>query len=129
MDDIQDYWIESGQILPMDIFLSKNQSLSLGLIMNGTGEDLKIIDKVKEGYQKGLFELAIHGFDHINYSKLSEENQLVSLQNANKKMETIFGKPSKIFLPPFDQFNNGSLKPWTNLEFLFYHLSLTWKTI
>ena len=58
MDDIQDYWIEQGQIAPMDLFLSKNQSLSLGLIMNGLGNDSKIIDKVKEGFNKGLFELA-----------------------------------------------------------------------
>src|SRR5690349_13140078 len=51
MDDIQDKWIEQGQLVPMDLFISKNQSLSLGLIMHVVGNDSKIINKVREGYQ------------------------------------------------------------------------------
>ena len=41
MDDIQDFWIEQGQIAPMNLFISKNQSLSLGLIMHNIGNDSK----------------------------------------------------------------------------------------
>jgi hypothetical protein len=33
----------------MDLFQSKNQRLSLGLIMNGVGNDSNIINKVNEG--------------------------------------------------------------------------------
>jgi peptidoglycan/xylan/chitin deacetylase (PgdA/CDA1 family)/3D (Asp-Asp-Asp) domain-containing protein len=110
MDDIQDYWLEQGQLAPMDLFISKNQSLSLGLIMHAIGNDSKIINKVREGYQKGLFELALHGWDHIDYSQLSEQKQHDSLQNANEKMRYLFGTTSRIFIPPLDPFNNDTLK-------------------
>jgi hypothetical protein len=115
IDDIQDYWINQGQIKVMDLFISKNQSFSLGLIMNGIGNDSEIIDKVKEGYKKGLFELALHGWNHENFSKLNEQNQQLLLQNANKKMETLFGKASNIFIPPFDAFDNGTLQAMSKL--------------
>ncbi|HET7285372.1 MAG TPA: hypothetical protein VFI70_11870, partial [Nitrososphaeraceae archaeon] len=56
MDDIQDDWLNSAQVAVMNLFLSKNQSLSLGSIMHIVGNDSKIVDKVKEGFHKGLFE-------------------------------------------------------------------------
>ena len=110
MDDIQDYWLEQGQMTPMDLFISKNQSLSLGLIMHAVGNDSKITNKVREGYQKGLFELALHGWDHIDYTKLSEQKQRDTLQMANEKMRYLFGITSRIFMPPYDPFNNDTLK-------------------
>ena len=109
MDDIQDYWLSQGQLGPMDLFISKNQSLILGLIMHSIGNDTKIINKVREGYQKGLFELALHGWDHIDYSNLSAQEQQYSLQKANEKMKNLFGSSSKIFIPPMDSFNNDTL--------------------
>jgi peptidoglycan/xylan/chitin deacetylase (PgdA/CDA1 family) len=110
IDDIQDYWIEQAQLAIMDLFLSKNQSLSLGLIMNIVGNDSKIINKLREGYQKGLFELDLHGWNHVDYTKLNEQKQRDTLQMANEKMRYLFGKASRIFIPPLDPFNNDTLK-------------------
>jgi peptidoglycan/xylan/chitin deacetylase (PgdA/CDA1 family) len=115
MDDIQDYWIQVGQLTPMDLFMSKNQSLSLGLIMNHIGNDSKVIGKLQEGVQKGLFELDIHGWDHIDYTQLSEAEQKDSLYKANEKMQMLFGNTSDIFIPPLDQFNNSTLKAMNDL--------------
>src|SRR3954453_1342519 len=67
MDDVQDYWIEQGQIVPMDLFLNKNQSLTLGLLMDSIGNESKIYDKIKEGFNKGLFELALEGWNQTDY--------------------------------------------------------------
>jgi peptidoglycan/xylan/chitin deacetylase (PgdA/CDA1 family) len=110
MDDVQDFWDVQGQLAPMDLFISKNQTLSLGLIMHAVGNDSKIVNKVREGYQKGLFELALHGWDHIDYTQLSEQKQRDSLQKANEKMSYLFGTTSRIFIPPNDPFNNDTLK-------------------
>jgi peptidoglycan/xylan/chitin deacetylase (PgdA/CDA1 family)/3D (Asp-Asp-Asp) domain-containing protein len=110
MDDIQDYWLESGQITPMDIFLSKNQSLSLGLIMNSTGNDSKIINKVKDGFDRGLFELALHVYNHVDYTNLTEEEQRKSLEMANAKLDSIFGIKTLIFIAPDGTFNNDTIK-------------------
>jgi peptidoglycan/xylan/chitin deacetylase (PgdA/CDA1 family) len=115
MDDIQDYWLQAGALTPMDLFMSKNQSLSLGLIMNDIGNDSKVTGKVQEGVQKGLFELALHGWDHIDYTELSEEEQKDSLQKANEKMQKLFGTTSDIFMPPLFNFNNATLKSMNDL--------------
>ena len=110
MDDIQDYWIEQGQIAPMDLFLSKNQSLTLGIQADLLINDSKIINKVKEGFNRGLFELALHGWNHTDYTKLSEQEQSKSIFNSNIKLLSLFSNKSKIFIPPEDYFNNDTLK-------------------
>jgi peptidoglycan/xylan/chitin deacetylase (PgdA/CDA1 family) len=94
----------------MDIFLSKEEPLSLGLVMDHFGNDTEILEKVSEGYKKGLFELALHGWEHKNYSDFSEQEQKDSLYRANEKMEAIFGKKSDIFIPPYNKFNNATIK-------------------
>jgi peptidoglycan/xylan/chitin deacetylase (PgdA/CDA1 family) len=110
MDDIQDYWLNSVQVAVMNLFLSENQSLSLGSIMHLVGNDSKIVDKIKEGFHKGLFELDLHGWDHINYTKLNEQQQRDSLSKANAKMERLFGTKSIVSIPPYGIFNNDTLK-------------------
>jgi Polysaccharide deacetylase len=115
MDDIQDYWLNSAQVAVMNLFLSKNQSLSLGSIMHIIGNDSKIVDKVKEGFRKGLFELDLHGWDHINYTKLNESQQRDSLSKANAKMERLFGVKSIVSIPPYDVFNNDTIKAMEEL--------------
>src|SRR5918912_1850716 len=116
MDDIQDYWIKSGQLTPMDLFLSRNYSQNLGIIMGDIGSDSEIVNKVRDGSQRGLFELAIHGWNHTDYTKLSEEKQRSSLYDANRKMVALFGKASQIFIPPYDQFNSDTLNAIRQLD-------------
>jgi peptidoglycan/xylan/chitin deacetylase (PgdA/CDA1 family) len=109
VDDIQDNFHDNAQLAIMNEFILKNQSISLGLIMHIFGNDTNVLDKVMEGYKKGLFELALHGWDHVDYKNLSENMQQESLSTANGKMTDIFGRPSKIFIPPFNTFNNSTL--------------------
>ena len=117
MDDIQDYWIRSGQITPMDMFISKHQPLSLGLIMNAIGNDTRIIDEIYNGIRTGLFELGIHGWNHTDYTKLTEQEQKSSLQQANAKMKLLFGNTSDIFIPPDGLFNNSTLNAVSQMDF------------
>jgi len=117
MDDIQDGYLDAEQLKIMDIFLSKGDPLTLGLIMHKFGNDSSILNKISEGYKKGLFELAVHGWDHNNYSDFSEKEQISSLYKANERMQSIFGKKSDIFIPPFNKFNNGTLNAIRQLGF------------
>ena len=109
MDDIQDYWLKSGQLAAMNQFISRNQSLTLGIIMDSIGNDTEIVNKVKEGSDSGLFELAVHGWNHTDYTKLSEEEQRKSLDDSNRKMIELFGNTSEIFIPPLNSFNNDTI--------------------
>ncbi|MDF0682163.1 MAG: polysaccharide deacetylase family protein [Candidatus Nitrosocosmicus sp.] len=115
-DDIQDYYHRNAQLAIMDEFIQKNQSVSLGLIMHVFGNDSEVKDKVKEGFAKGLFELDLHGWDHINYSQLPEKTQEEFLSAADIKMRSIFGKGSEIFIPPYNSFNNTTLAVLSDLK-------------
>jgi peptidoglycan/xylan/chitin deacetylase (PgdA/CDA1 family) len=115
MDDIQDYWLQVAQLSLMDLFVKRNQSLSLGLIMNRIGNDTKLIDKLKEGSSKKLFELCLHGWDHLDYTKLNEEEQEHSLLKANEKMATMFGHPSSVFISPYGLFDKSAIQAMKNV--------------
>jgi peptidoglycan/xylan/chitin deacetylase (PgdA/CDA1 family) len=71
--------------------------------------DGTIYAKVKEGFDKGLFQLAIHGWNHTRYSELSEEQQKKDFINANNKLLSLFGNKSRIFVPPFNEFNSYTM--------------------
>jgi peptidoglycan/xylan/chitin deacetylase (PgdA/CDA1 family) len=83
--------------------------------MNSTGNDSLLINKISEGYKKGLFELALHGWEHKNYAALSQQEQKKSLHRANEKMQLLFGNRSDVFIPPYNKFNNDTLNAISEL--------------
>ena len=109
LDDIQDYWITSGQLEVMSQLTSRNQSLTLGIIMGIIGNDSDLVSKVKQGSDSGLFELAVHGWNHTDHTKLTEEEQRNSMYDSNRKMSSLFGNTSEIFIPPYNAFNDGTI--------------------
>lgn len=115
MDDVQDYWLNKVQLAVMDLFLDKNETVSLGLIMNAIGNDSQVVNMIKEGLDKNLFELSLHGWNHTEYTNLTGQEQKESLQKSNNKMYDLFSKNSYIFIPPLSVFNNETLKAMTDL--------------
>jgi peptidoglycan/xylan/chitin deacetylase (PgdA/CDA1 family) len=109
LDDVQDYWISDIQQTVMDQFIQKNQSLSAGPILDYIGDDGDLLIKINEGTSKGLFELFVHGWDHVDYTQMDMANQTSSLQMANDKMTNFFGTTSTIFVPPYDVYNTDTL--------------------
>jgi Polysaccharide deacetylase len=109
VDGIQDYWVRAGQLATMNQFIFKNQSVTLGIIMNAVGNDSEIANKIKQGKDSGLFELGVYGWDDTDYTKLSEQEQTNSMYDSNTKMIALFGNASEIFFPPFDAFNDGTI--------------------
>jgi peptidoglycan/xylan/chitin deacetylase (PgdA/CDA1 family) len=116
IDDIQDYWVRAGQLAAMNQFIFRNQSLTVGIIIGGIGNDSEIVNKVREGSNSGLFELAVHGWNHTDYTKLSEEEQRNSLSNSNRKMSALFGKASDIFIPPEGIFNDDTINAMKQVD-------------
>lgn len=109
MDNLQDYWVRAGQLAAMNQFIFRNQSVTLGIIMGSLAEDTEIINKIKQGTDSGLFELATHGWNFSEFTKQSEEEQRNSLDNSNKKMIEMFGNASDIFAPPYEAFNDETI--------------------
>jgi peptidoglycan/xylan/chitin deacetylase (PgdA/CDA1 family) len=116
MDNIQDYWVRAGQLAAMNQFIFRNQSVTLGIIMGGIGNDSEIINKVKQGDDSGLFELATHGSNFTDHTQLSEEEQRNSLNDSNIKMIALFGNASKIFIPPYEAFNNETINAMKQVD-------------
>ena len=66
LDDVRNGYLEKVQISLMNFFLSNNDRLSLGLIMNNIEDGSSLVQKIQEGKNLGLFELDIHGWDHVD---------------------------------------------------------------
>jgi len=115
MDDVQDNFIDEAQAAAMNLFISKNQPLALGLIMNDIGNDITISQHIAKGVEKGLFELGLHGWDHVDYTKLSEERQKASLKKASDKMQHLYGNKSNIFITPYGKFNDETINAMSQL--------------
>jgi len=116
MDGIQDYWISAGQLAAMNQFMVRNQSLTLGIVTNATGEDTDIVDNVRRGVENSIFELATHGTNDTAHTALSEEQQRNSLNQSNAKLVTLFGRSSEIFVPPFDAFNAETINAMRQVD-------------
>src|SRR5215210_1977290 len=109
MNNIQDDWVRAGQLAAMNQFIFRNQSVTLGIIMGSIGDDSEIINKIKQGSDSGLFELAMHGWSHTDLTKLTEEEQRNSLNDSKRKMIELFGNASEIFIPPSETFNDDTI--------------------
>lgn len=124
IDDIQDYWIEQASIAALDLFISKNLTLSVGLIMDDIGNDTVLTEKIEEGLDRNLFELALHGWDHEDFTTFDLQQQKDLLKKANEKNQILFGNKSQVFIPPYDQFNNNTLKAMNDLNIKILSSSL-----
>lgn len=113
LDDIGDFGTNEVQSATLGHFISENKKLIAAIILNdfgNLGRDGLVYAKVKEGYDKGLFELAIHGLNHVKYIDLTEEQQKEDFIEANNKLQLLFGNKSRIFAPPFNLFNSDTIK-------------------
>jgi len=115
MDDVHDNFIDEAQAAAMNLFVLKNQPLTLGLIMSDIGNDITISQHIAKGVEKGLFELGLHGWDHVDYTKLSEVHQKDSLKKANDKMQRLYGNTSNIFITPYGKFSDETINSMSQL--------------
>ena len=85
--------------------------------MNSIGNYSQVIAKIKAGINGSnpLFELGLHGWNHVNYANLGEQEQKNTLKKANDKMLQLFGNRSNIFITPYGPFNNDTIKALSNL--------------
>ena len=112
LDDVDDSSKSKLRSTILDHFTTENKKLVTGIILSRFGNmasDGTIYTKVKEGFDKGLFQLAIHGWNHTRYSELTEEQQKKDFINANNKLLSLFGNKSRIFEPPFNEFNSFTM--------------------
>jgi peptidoglycan/xylan/chitin deacetylase (PgdA/CDA1 family) len=109
LDDVQDFYANNGTKAVMDLFSAKHVPLTTAVIASAIGKDPGVTDKTAQGLKSGLFELALHGYRHVDYTKLTPNNQSVSITQGNKILKALFGQHPFVFVPPFNTFNNATL--------------------
>ena len=118
MDDMEDYGVNNVQLAVMNYFMSKNLPFTASIIVSklANSSNLNVFHKVEEGVHKGLFDLAIHGYRHIDHSQLTKEAQESDLSKAKGKLEYLFGKRSDIFMPPHNKFDLDTIEAMSHLN-------------
>ncbi len=115
LDDVQDNWLDKVQNAVLGKFIDIGVPLTAGMIMNQYGTDPVVVNEVQQGYDLGLFELALHGWDHVNYGMLSLDEQQKTLTQANAKLQAIHHTTSNIFIPPYNARNSDTLTAMGNI--------------
>jgi peptidoglycan/xylan/chitin deacetylase (PgdA/CDA1 family) len=109
LDDIQDFWLHDVQLATLDTFSDSDTKVTPGLIMNFYGRDEPIVAKIEQGKDAGVYELALHGWNHVDYAKLPLGEQEQTLVDANTKLEALHGSKSNIFITPYNSLNENTL--------------------
>src|SRR5919108_2538034 len=113
LDDV----VDGGKNVPMtaimDHFIKENKKLSPDMVVSLFGNSAPnglVFKKVKEGYDKGLFELGVHGYRHVRHSQLSLQEQRDDFTNAKNKLLSLLGDDARLFGAPFNEFNADTIK-------------------
>jgi peptidoglycan/xylan/chitin deacetylase (PgdA/CDA1 family) len=109
LDDVQDFFASNGTRAVMDLFEQKQVPLTLGVIAGNIGRDVNVVNTSNTGLKSGLFELALHGLNHTDYTQLTPNAQSVSITKGNTILKQVFGLHPFIFVPPFNLYNMATL--------------------
>jgi peptidoglycan/xylan/chitin deacetylase (PgdA/CDA1 family) len=113
LDDVVDGSINVPLTSIMDHFISKNKKLSPDIVVSEFGNSAPnglVFKKVKEGHDKGLFEIGVHGYRHVKHSELSLEAQKDDFTNAKNKLLSLLGDDARLFGAPYNEFNADTIK-------------------
>lgn len=113
-DDVQGYWLNDVQIAVMETLEKKNVPLTIGIIGGEQfqfGNDRKITNFVKDRLltEKSLIEIANHGLNHENFGTFDKQTQNDLIIKSNERISDILGITPKVFVPPFNEFNNDTI--------------------
>lgn len=121
LDDVQDYWLNNIQLSLMDKFSQNKIPLTVGIIANSFGEDVKITEMVKSKLEKNEIIIANHGLDNTPFTLFDKNKQDSMLKESTKKIFNDLGVSPKIFIPPQNRFNEDTKE--VLIENGFTHLS------
>ena len=122
-DDVQDYWLNDVQIQFMDVFVEKEIPLTVGIIADSFGDDIKLFNFVNDNHENN-FEIASHGMGNIPFTEFSKEEQDDILKQSVQSIEDKLGITPKIFVPPQNRFNEDTKQVLVNNGFTHISSSL-----
>ncbi len=109
-DDVQGWWEHDIQTTVLSTFIDTHTKVTPAVVMVKYGNDTGVVETVKAGQRAGLFEVALHGWHHDDFSAKTFDEQTSDLTKANAKLQRLNGVRSNIFVAPYDAVNNNTLK-------------------
>ena len=114
LDDIQGYWLNEVQLTIIETFHEEKVPLTIGIIgaeKYQFGVDPKITNAIKEkiNAENSLIEIANHGWEHEFFPSLDTKTQSDLIKKTNSRIFELLGVYPKVFIPPFNEFNNDTI--------------------
>ncbi len=114
LDDVQDFYLDNVQIAIIDTFTESGSNLTLGIIGNYFGNDSDLVTSVKHAVLRNnsdsVMEIGNHGWNHENFTGLTLREQELLINQTNSKLYSILGIMPNVFIAPYDEINNITLK-------------------
>lgn len=124
LDDIQDYFLDDVQMEIINSFLENHVELTIGVIGDKIGNDQKLVSYLKYNKDNIYMRFANHGWDHEDFTHFSKEAQEMLLLRSNQKISTLFDVEPKVFIPPFNSYNEDTIYSLKNLKFTHFSSEL-----
>lgn len=108
---IQDYYLNDVQTEVIDTFVRKNSPITIGIVGNLFGSDVKLTDFMKNTLKKNdhLIEIANNGWNYEDFSDLTLEEQSSLIKQANVRIASVLGMTPAVFIPPYEKFNDSTI--------------------
>lgn len=108
VDDIQDFAFRDAQLFLLDESTANEVPLSLAVIAGMFGEDREVVQAVKLAVSRGS-DLAVHGWEHEDLSKLSFEEQAALLSRSKSRIQETLYFNTAVLVPPMFSFNEDTV--------------------
>ena len=110
MDDVQDTFLKTEQLTILNLFLDEEIPLTIGVITGYFGDDFELVNALKESYDAGLLEFAVHGFGNENLTQLNYDEQKNLISNGLNALRAVFEDLELVtFIPPMQEFNQDTI--------------------
>ena len=108
---LQDYWLNDVQVEVIDTFIRKDATVVAGIVGNLFGDDLKMINKIKNALEadEQSIEIANNGWDYVDFTEFTKEEQSSFIKQTNDHLWKVLGKSPSVFIPPLEKFNDATI--------------------
>lgn len=108
---VQDYYLNDVQIEVINIFKRKAIPITVGIIANLFGNDVKLVDYIKNTLEDNdqLIEIANNGWNYEDFTVLTSEEQISLIKQGNDHISSVLGTTPDVFIPPYEKFNDATI--------------------
>ena len=109
LDNLQDFYLVDVQQELIDLFLSKNVPVTVGIIGDKFGNDVDLVNFLKTTSESSnLVTIANHGTSS-NITTMDKDDQFDLIQNTNNRISDVLGMTPSVFIPSFGNYNADTI--------------------